>query len=112
MRRWPRSSGIVVCHLSAPSPSRRGTVTSLGLVWEPVVRNGGGAEVVPATAVLMLVGFLTVRRQGGTGDSRSGQDGDRGGRQEGAGRRARRRAQGERAVAGPATDGGRGLRVD
>jgi hypothetical protein len=30
----------------------------------------------------MLVGLLTVRRQGGTGDGRSRQDGDRGGRQE------------------------------
>src|SRR6188472_128130 len=52
----------------------------------------------------MLVGLLTVRRQGGTGDGRS--------RQEGAGRRARRRVARERALAGRAADGGRGLRVD
>jgi hypothetical protein len=32
-------------------------------VWEPVGRNDVDADVVAATAVLMLVGLLTVRRR-------------------------------------------------
>ncbi|MDQ3724003.1 MAG: tyrosine-type recombinase/integrase [Actinomycetota bacterium] len=47
--------------------------------------DGTCLKEVPATAALMIVGVLTLRRKE-AGDGRSGQDDDRGGRQEGAAR--------------------------
>src|SRR3954463_7244919 len=82
------AGGLADLRISTSRSPRASTPWSRPYCW--CRTRSDGTDVGPATAALMIVGLLRVRRKE-AGDGRSGQDDDRGGRPGGAARGARRR---------------------